>query len=131
MTSLAPQWLASPEWQVICASHRNVLIAVTTSTADEIDDIVDQLVPCVRQPVRVMREWSRSDAPKEGTLILRAVETLMIDAQRELSSWLDATGSAVQVISIASQALFPLVASNRFAADLYYRLNTIYVELDG
>jgi transcriptional regulator of acetoin/glycerol metabolism len=46
-----------------------------------------------------------------------------------LFEWLDSTSSGTQVVSTASAPLLPLVEAGAFDDALYYRLNTVYVDL--
>lgn len=49
--------------------------------------------------------------------------------QHALLQWLDDTAGRVQVVSTTTQPLFPLVQRDVFRADLYYRLNTVFLDL--
>jgi hypothetical protein len=64
-----------------------------------------------------------------GTMILRDVDTLVHDDQQTLVTWLEQAAGRVQVVSTASSSLMPLVEAGVFMQTLYYRLNTIYMDL--
>jgi hypothetical protein len=64
-----------------------------------------------------------------STIVLRDLDALDADGQRQLFDWLDAPGTAQQIVSTASRPLLPLVNAGSFDRGLYYRLNTIYVRL--
>jgi DNA-binding NtrC family response regulator len=66
--------------------------------------------------------------PAEGTLILSGVESLDAGQQAQLLQWLDQGKRRVQLASISSQPLFPLVEAGTFDASLYYRLNVVRIE---
>ena len=68
---------------------------------------------------------------RTGTLILRDVDTLVDEDQRKLVAWLEEAAGCVQVVSTASTSLMPLVEAGVFMQTLYYRLNTIYMDLTG
>jgi DNA-binding NtrC family response regulator len=60
-----------------------------------------------------------------GRLLLHDLAAMNAAQQSELAGWITTAGAGVQIVSIASQSLWPLVANGRFLDGLYYRLNTI------
>jgi hypothetical protein len=62
------------------------------------------------------------------TATIRDVESLTRDEQRLLLKWLESAGGT-QVIATASTPLLPLVEAHAFHDALYYRLNTVYINL--
>jgi len=54
---------------------------------------------------------------------------LTMAEQRQLLEWLDAPATRMQVISTASMPMLPRVEARTFDETLYYRLNTIYIDL--
>jgi sigma-54-interacting transcriptional regulator len=70
-----------------------------------------------------------SSPSQPSTIVVRDVDALTSVEQRRLLEWLDAANSRTQVISAASVPLLPLVEASRFDENLYYRLNTIYIDL--
>jgi len=64
-----------------------------------------------------------------GTLVLYGVDTLSVEEQFALNQWLAGRSSRTRVISTSSISLLPLVQSCAFSDELYYRLNTIWVDL--
>jgi hypothetical protein len=65
-----------------------------------------------------------------GTLVLNGVDALTPDDQRQLLEWLEPAGRCVRVISTTSVPLFPGVESGDFDDKLYYRLNTVTLEIE-
>jgi len=65
----------------------------------------------------------------EGTIVLHDVDRLDLSAQHALLTWLDDCGGRVRVISTARSDLFDLVIAGEFLDPLYYRLNTIVVDV--
>jgi DNA-binding NtrC family response regulator len=61
-------------------------------------------------------------------LILSGVESLDAGQQAQLLQWLDQGKRRVQLASISSHPLFPLVEAGTFDASLYYRLNVVRIE---
>jgi hypothetical protein len=64
-----------------------------------------------------------------GTLILNDISTLMPDEQRELLDWLDWDAGRTQVVSTTPVGLLARVHIGTFIERLYYRLNTICVDV--
>jgi transcriptional regulator of aromatic amino acid metabolism len=64
-----------------------------------------------------------------GTLILEQVANCSAFEQEALLVWLDAIARQVQVIATADLCLFDLVERGRFSDRLYYRLNTVHLDL--
>jgi hypothetical protein len=63
-----------------------------------------------------------------GTVILHDVEHLRPLEQKRLLRWLEKAAQRPHVISTSSRALYPLVRAGRFSEDLYYRLNSMYLD---
>jgi transcriptional regulator of acetoin/glycerol metabolism len=68
-------------------------------------------------------------AHQQGTLILHDVGNLSPAEQLELLGWLADVDRDVQVVSTSSTQLMPRVNSGAFLDTLYYRLNTVCVDL--
>ena len=83
--------------------------------------LLDRMRPAFRQPV-IDDVVELAALPHEGTVILRNVESLDQDGQRELSSWLET--SPVGVVTTCTDHLYSRVTEGSFSAGLYYRLNT-------
>jgi Sigma-54 interaction domain len=66
---------------------------------------------------------------RHGTLVLEDVDRLDLTTQRALLTWLDGCGGRVRVISTANADLFDRVMNGDFLDPLYYRLNTIVVDV--
>jgi hypothetical protein len=63
------------------------------------------------------------DAPEH--LIVGDISTLTLLQQIALYDWLDRFGESVQVVSLTSVPLWPLVEQGRFVEGLFYRLNVV------
>ena len=63
-----------------------------------------------------------------GTVVLHDVEHLRPADQQRLLQWLEDAPQRPQIISKSSRALYPLVCAGRFSEDLYYRLNSVYLD---
>jgi hypothetical protein len=65
-----------------------------------------------------------------GTLIVRHVERLTTPQQEQFLEWLSAQTEITCVIATSPRPLFPRVQRGTFSEQLYYRLNTVIVELN-
>jgi transcriptional regulator of aromatic amino acid metabolism len=93
-----------------------------------------QMASLCMQPFRLCLTSGHMDLPERGsggTLIIGDVSTLSIERQIALYDWMDDREQAMQVISITSVPLAPLVRSGRFLEGLFYRLNVLSVAVVG
>jgi hypothetical protein len=67
--------------------------------------------------------------PRRGTVVLRGVECLDRDHQHRLMAWLSIAVEPVRVVSTTSERLFERVERRAFLDALYYRLNTVLIDL--
>ena len=67
---------------------------------------------------------------RTGTLILREVGALPLSDQHRLIGWLERAAGQTQVVSTTTTPLLPLVLTGAFLARLYYRLNTVCVDVN-
>ena len=87
----------------------------------------------LQQPV-VWWDPTQTPAPAEltaGTLVIREIDRLEPQQQERLSRWLCRHRPALQVLALARTPLFEQVADGRFSPELYYRMNTVTVEVRG
>jgi hypothetical protein len=110
------------EFPVLLAAHPNVLIVASEETHEA---AVKALMPYLRQPVTVLPSPSESALPSSGSVILRSIGDLNLQAQEALFYWLEGRGKNTQVVSLSPVRIFPLVTSGRFLASLYYRINVV------
>jgi hypothetical protein len=64
-----------------------------------------------------------------GTLVLHDVGNLPAKEQLDLLDWMGHADGRTQVVSTSSTALLPRVQRGEFIDTLYYRLNTVCVDL--
>jgi hypothetical protein len=85
----------------------------------------------VRQPVVWWAPDQAHDVPEvtAGTLVIRDVDRLDDWQQEHLSRWMGEHGPRVQVLALARASLFAQVVDGRFSAALYYRMNTVMLEV--
>ena len=120
----AAEWYAE-----LLRTRANVLL---TGPRVKVDAFLAAVHAELQQPVfhvPAAAPWPRGLV---GTLILVGVDELNADGQRELSRRIESHGNAnLQLISITTRRLFPLVNLGEFDRDVYYRLNTIHFDLAG
>jgi hypothetical protein len=111
------------DWAVLRRTRPNTLL---TGARTDTERAIRSLLPHLRAPVVYWRPDALREAAWDatGTLIVREVDALDSRQQRRLLESLEASGR-VQVISIASAPVYPLVQGGKFAEALYYRLNVI------
>lgn len=94
---------------------------------------VRALAGALGQPAKTWSSAQPLPLPHPSTpapsVVIEDVDRLPLDEQRRLSDWLLAAHRHTQVMSTTRRPLLPLVESGRFLAELYYRLNVVYLEL--
>jgi transcriptional regulator of aromatic amino acid metabolism len=81
-------------------------------------------------PVHLIRLPGLFDLPlaKRGTVVIADASAMTLPQQIELYDWLNAGRGAVQMVSVTSKSIWPLVEEGRFLEGLFYRLNVITLE---
>jgi Sigma-54 interaction domain len=123
-TSIAGQ----AEWTILHTSPVNaLLVGARPLTAAA----VARIERSVRQPVVWWSPDQTAEIPdmRSGTLVIRDADRLDVEQQQRLAQWIGVHTSQVQVLALAQQPLFAQVAAGRFSAVLYYRMNTVVVEM--
>jgi hypothetical protein len=111
------------------AAGVNLLIIVPEGTRGFAKLVISELAPPVVS-------WQPGDrlmlpqAAQTGTLLLNEVGTLSLPDQRYLIDWLERAAGQTQVVSLSAVPLLPLVQAEMFLARLYYRLNTVCVDMN-
>ena len=116
---------ANEDWSIV---RQERLHALLIGSHAEAAAVLSRVFPQVRWSLAL---WSPADGPERGhgqVILVRDAQDLSAAQQQQLLAWMD-RHPATQVISVASQPLFPLVAAGLFQAALYYRLNTFYFVL--
>jgi transcriptional regulator of acetoin/glycerol metabolism len=111
------------------AAGVNLLIVVPAGT----NGFAELLMAELTTPVVAWRPGERLMLPQPaqtGTLLLHNVGALSLLDQRYLIEWLERAAGRTQVVSTTPAALLPLVQAGTFLAKLYYRLNTVCVDLN-
>ena len=116
------------EWTILRTSPVNgLLVGSPDLTAAAVAEMEQNL----RQPLVWWSPDQGIDLPDltVGTLVIRDVDDLNVRQQEQLSRWIALHAPSVQVLALAREPLFESVADGRFSAALYYRINTVVVEV--
>lgn len=100
------------------------------SRGRELEGVLAPLKASCRRTFTVCRLPGALTLPpgRQGTLFLVNVGALLLDQQMKLYDWLEGAGQECQVVSIASDSLYPLIQEGRFMEGLYYRLNVVCLD---
>lgn len=115
------------DWQLIVTARPNLLVE---GPQESIECLVAALASVSPEPL-----WDWRQSPKGAaatTLLVQRIDALTVDEQRQLMDRMrGGEGQPVprQVISTSATAVFPLVEKGLFREDLYYRLNSMRLEI--
>jgi hypothetical protein len=116
-------------WELVYERRLNVLLVGPEETTGL---FLDTLRSHFREPVTEVRSCEPlglPDAAHTGTLLVKDVGRLSPNSQRQLTAWLAHSAGRTQVISTSAAPVLPRIAAGEFAERLYYRLNTIYLDV--
>jgi hypothetical protein len=127
------------EWRLARQAHVNLLLTgmprvnpLLTELDYAIRNVLERLLPDLHEPVA---SWCPGEplalppTTRVGTLILHDVGALTSGDQLQLLTWLDEAGGRTQVVSTTPGPLLPRVEAGTFLETLYYRLNTVCVDV--
>ena len=120
---------AAEELLVMGMPRMNLLL---TGRNESVQLVLRTLMGHVRTPVTTWSPGEPFVLPEiehPGTLVLREVSALSIQQQLRLLEWSNDGRRNPQVISTTSTPLMPLVRAETFIDTLYYRLNTVFIDL--
>ena len=115
------------DWRAILRTRANVLITGPTAALSAFAAMARSEM---REPIRSAGPALPALLGGAQTLILTDVDALDRDSQQRLARWLDRQPGA-QVVALSSTNLFALVTKNAFDRDLYYRLNTVLLDIES
>jgi hypothetical protein len=122
----APMSLLPMELLRLSSAQTNLLLE---GEASQVETVLTAVAPSLPRPVTTWGGTGSLAAVRDGTLIVPLVNRFDDDQQRQLLRWLEETAGAVRVIATTRGSLFRLVQRGIFLDALYYRLNTIRVEI--
>jgi hypothetical protein len=131
--------LRSEQWQLARAAHVDLLLMgmprinlLLIAPDAVVQHVLNSLALDLWKPVV---HWSPGEtlalpAPTgAGTLILHDVDALPPADQRRLVHWLELAKGRTQLVSTTSAPMLPRVTAGDFNATLFYRLNTVCVDV--
>jgi hypothetical protein len=98
----------------------------------KVSSLIGALVPDLYPAAPFKRREHRPlfvPASSHDAVVIRDVDALTPEEQLRLLDRLSVAKTRAQVVCTASKPLLPLVEAGTFNASLYYRLNTIYIDL--
>ncbi len=116
---------AIDDWSIVRHERLHALLVGSQAAADA---VLSRVFPDVQWSLAL---WSPGDGPdrRHGHIALvRDAQDLTDAQQQQLLAWME-RHPAIQVISVASRPLYPLVVAGSFRSTLYYRLNSFYFVL--
>jgi Sigma-54 interaction domain len=126
-------------WRLARAAHVDLLLMgmprvnlLLIAPEGVVRYVLESLLLNLREP---MTTWSPGrplvlpPCGQPGTLVLHDVGSLSPASQLDLLAWLEAADGRMQVVSTSSGPLLPRVHCGAFIDMLYYRLNTVCVDV--
>ena len=115
--------------QVGSIPRTNVMVV---GSAEATRIVVDMLRLDLRGPIARWRAGQPLDLPAPGhaaTLIIEHLTRLTRDEQLRVLRWLEDVSGKIRVVSTTAAPVWPQVQSGEFNEVLYYRLNTVFVDM--
>ena len=126
-------------WRMARAAHVDLLLMgmprvnlLLIAPVGVVQFVLESLLLDLQEPIA---EWHAGErlalppADQGGTLVLHESSSLTRDDQVRLLEWLERADGRTQVVSTSSSALLPRVQAGTFIDTLYYRLNTVCVDV--
>jgi transcriptional regulator of acetoin/glycerol metabolism len=117
------------DWRLARAGRLNMLLI---NSEGIVEDVLDSLLVDVHEPIATWRPGERlvlPPVPRAETMVLHDVGALTPDEQRRLLSWLERAAGRTHIVSTTTAPLLPRVEAGAFIDTLYYRLNTVCVDV--
>lgn len=114
------------DWSIAVERGANILLQGDESWTSRV--IQDSRL---RYPLQIVTPGPPFTLPAGGTrtLVLDHVEGLDVEEQTRLLRWMEDAGKQTHIVSISSVPLHALVQFDEFLEALYYRLNTVLIEV--
>ena len=113
------------EWQAVVGSRSNLLIE---GDGVLMERFVSELIPHLQGPIVSFPDSGTMPDP-EAVVLVADVDRLDDSDQQALMAAIDRADGRMQIISTSTTPLFRRVENGDFSAALYYRLNTVWIEL--
>jgi Sigma-54 interaction domain len=117
------------DWAAIMEAKPNVLICGESMFIDSFLHMLSRhCAPPLRRIAHSGALGSLSNIG-EGTVVLENADRYNVPDQKMVLDWIAYTGAGIQVITTTGNPLFDLVEQGQFLTSLFYRINTVYLEL--
>jgi hypothetical protein len=117
-----------PQASASLVGSANLLLIGPSALAEEfLVPLMPSLAPPILDLDGAHPSWPTASV---GTLIVRDAAQLAPPHQRQFLEWLNARNGTARVITVSPRSLFRSVRRSAFLEELYYRLNTVLIELD-
>jgi hypothetical protein len=135
-----PHSSALPDhWRLARAAHVDLLLMgmprvnlLLIAPDGVVRFVLESLLLDLQEPIHRWRPGEVFTLPSphdSGTLVLHEVGSLTIADQLQLLDWLERAEGRTQVVSSSSTPLLARVSAGSFIDTLYYRLNTVCVDV--
>jgi hypothetical protein len=120
------------DWDLACTSGVNVLVHAPAAVTSE---VMNALRSHLRPPILVAcpgRPLPLRSVDEGGTLVVYDIPDLTAADQQRLLVWMDGVPRRLRrtrVVSTATRSVVQLIEWGIFRADLYYRLNALYLHV--
>jgi hypothetical protein len=117
------------DWAAIMEAQPNVLICGESMFIDSFLGVLSgHCVPPLRRIAHSGALGLLSNI-EEGTVVLENADRYTVEDQKMVLDWIAYTAAGIQVITTTGTPLFDLVEQGQFLDALFYRINTVYLEL--
>jgi len=114
-------------WRALLRTRANCIV---TASAPLLDEFCAASRRVLRAPIACLSARTLRDPGRARTVVLTDVHLTTPIEQRALVSWIDDPQCIdTQAIVLTPVSLFTLVEAGAFDAHLFYRLNTIHLDL--
>ena len=139
---LFPRGSTLPDhWRMARAAHVDLLLMgmprvnlLLIAADGVVRYVIESLLLDLQEPIARWKPGERLPLPppsEGGTLVIHDVGCLTADDQLRLLDWLERAAGRTQVVSTSSTPLLPRVNAGTFIDTLYYRLNTVCVDVSA
>ena len=132
LATLAAPLSQSIDYDIVRMTQTNVLFL--GGDRYSAPKVLDEIRPYLDEPVMHWRAGERLRlpvVPRQGTLVLDGLDGMTLDDQCRLLEWLDGVERSTRVVSTAAESLRGKIDAGAFFEELYYRLNTVCIDVDG
>jgi hypothetical protein len=128
--ALSALGISAATWRALLGARPNLMVVGEPPATEA---VLRALEPHLATPVSRCSAETGLSLPGRpaGTVVVEELAALDLDQQAQLLRWLNKADERVQVVSMTSQPLYAFVEQGTFLAELYYRLNTVRIDLKG